>query len=58
MTSFHSRKDAKTQINLAKNVLPWLTIGGGAIVFVLGAFLALRKGQPMGKLESKAAGAT
>lgn len=49
-------KDAKTQINLAKNVLPWLTIGGGAIVFVLGAFLALRKGRPAGKLESKAAG--
>ena len=49
-------KSAKTQINLAKNLLPWLTIGVGAALLVIGGFLALRKGRAVATLESKVAG--
>jgi len=33
-------KSAKTQVTLVKNVLPWLSIGGGIVLVVVGVFLA------------------
>jgi len=36
-------KSAKTQVALAKNLLPWLSIGSGVVLIALGVFLALRK---------------
>jgi len=36
-------KSAKTQVTLAKDLLPWLSIGSGIVLIALGVFLALRK---------------
>ncbi len=36
-------KSAKTQVTLAKNLLPWLSIGSGIVLIALGVFLALKK---------------
>ena len=36
-------KSAKTQVTLAKNLLPWLSIGGGIVLIALGVFLSLKK---------------
>jgi hypothetical protein len=39
-------KSAKTQVTFAKNVLPWLSIGGGILLVVVGVFLA-RRSRPL-----------
>jgi hypothetical protein len=38
-------KSAKTQVAFAKNVLPWLSIGGGIVLVVVGVFLARKSSQ-------------
>jgi hypothetical protein len=41
-------KSAKTQVTFAKNVLPWLSIGGGILLVGVGVFLA-RRSRPLDK---------
>jgi hypothetical protein len=38
-------ESAKTQVAFAKNVLPWLSIGGGIVLVVVGVFLARKSSQ-------------
>jgi hypothetical protein len=38
-------KSAKTQVTLAKNLLPWLSIGGGILLVGVGIFLARKSSQ-------------
>ena len=38
-------RSAKTQVTFAKNLLPWLSIGGGIVLVAVGVFLARRSGQ-------------
>lgn len=47
-------KSAKTQVALAKNLLPWLSIGGGIVLIAVGVFLALRAGKSAASAEAKA----
>ena len=49
-------KSAKTQVNLAKNLLPWLSIGGGIILIAVGVFLALKASKSAASAEEKAGG--
>ncbi|MDM7999752.1 MAG: porin PorA family protein [Dehalococcoidia bacterium] len=39
-------KSAKTQVTLAKNLLPWLSIGSGIVLIIVGTFLALKPNRP------------
>lgn len=45
-------KDAKQMLTLFKTVLPWLLIGLGVVLVILGIFLARRPGQTKPKSES------
>jgi hypothetical protein len=38
-------KSAKTQVAFAKNLLPWLSIGGGIALIAIGVLLALKVSQ-------------
>lgn len=49
-------KSAKSQIGFAKNVLPWLCIGGGIALIAVGVFLARSKVRALGRPESKGSG--
>jgi hypothetical protein len=41
-------KSAKMQVTFAKNVLPWLSIGGGILLVGVGVFVA-RRSRPLDK---------
>jgi hypothetical protein len=47
-------KSAKTQVTLAKNLLPWLSIGSGIVLIALGVFLALKAGKSVASAEEQA----
>jgi hypothetical protein len=49
-------KSAKTQVALAKNLLPWLSIGAGILLIAVGIFLASRKTAQVERQEPQAAG--
>jgi hypothetical protein len=47
-------KSAKTQVALAKNLLPWLSIGIGIALVSVGVFLALKPSRPVPPAGEKA----
>ena len=47
-------KSAKTQVALAKDLLPWLCIGSGIVLIALGIFLALKASQSVPPAGEKA----
>jgi hypothetical protein len=47
-------KSAKTQVALAKNLLPWLSIGGGIVLIAVGVFLALKASKSVPPAGDKA----
>jgi Porin PorA len=47
-------KSAKSQVALAKDLLPWLSIGGGIVLIAVGVFLALKASKSAAWAEEKA----
>jgi hypothetical protein len=47
-------KSAKTQVTLAKDLLPWLSIGSGIVLIALGVFLALKASRSVPPVGEKA----
>jgi hypothetical protein len=47
-------RNAKTQVTLAKDLLPWLSIGCGIVLIAVGLFLALKAGKSAASAEETA----